>query len=238
VKAFLLAAGCGTRLKPLTDRTPKCLIEILGKPLLMRWFEAFVLAGISDVLINTHHLAEEVEQFLRQNQVDGLSVTTFHEPKLLGSAGTVAANAKFVEGEESFLIVYADNYTNIDLCSLLEFHQAKKSVFTMGLFRSPAPRECGIAVLDGEDRIVDFIEKPAAPVGPWANAGIYVAGPSLLQRIPETVPCDFGYDVVPSYVGEAYGYCIKGVFCDIGTPERLQKARALAESEESTPTVC
>ncbi|MBL7077602.1 MAG: nucleotidyltransferase family protein [Kiritimatiellae bacterium] len=230
MKAFLLAAGCGTRLKPLTDRLPKCLVEIGGKPLLLRWLQELAAAGVTDVLVNTHHLADEVETFLAQHTVVGLNVRTFHEPELLGSAGTVTANADFVKGEQAFLVIYADNYTDIDISDLLEYHTAKNSEFTMGLFRSPTPRECGIAVLDDDDRVVDFVEKPSSPESPWANAGIYVADTaSLLARIPQTKPCDFGYDVLPLYMGEAYGYRIEGVFCDIGTPERLAAARRLAE---------
>src|SRR5689334_17748935 len=109
MKAIILAAGLGTRLRPITATTPKCLAPINGVPLLELWLRECERAGVEAVLVNTHHLAERVQDFVAARR--GIPITLAHEPTLLGSAGTLAANWDFVDGGESFLVVYADNLT-------------------------------------------------------------------------------------------------------------------------------
>jgi bifunctional N-acetylglucosamine-1-phosphate-uridyltransferase/glucosamine-1-phosphate-acetyltransferase GlmU-like protein len=123
VKALLMAGGLGTRLRPLTERTPKCLVPIAGRPLLDYWIDALEVAGIRRALINTHHLAEQVrEHILRVNRGGSVQIEESHEPALLGSAGTVHANRNFVKSGETCLIVYTDNCSTVDLSSMLRFH--------------------------------------------------------------------------------------------------------------------
>ena len=106
MKAYLLAAGPGTRLRPLTDRVPKCLVPVGGEPVLGRWLRACHLSGVDEVLVNTHHLPEAVRAFTDgPGRAHGVSVRLHHEERLLGSAGTVRATRDFVRGEESFLII-------------------------------------------------------------------------------------------------------------------------------------
>ena len=123
MKAFLLAGGLGTRLRPLTDTTPKCLVEIGGRTLLDLWLDALAKVGVDEVLVNTHHLAERVEAHVAQRQ-DVPVVRLSHEPTLLGSAGTLMANKDFVAGEPMFLVINADNLTDFDLGRLVEAHRA------------------------------------------------------------------------------------------------------------------
>src|ERR1700691_1289584 len=101
MKAFLLAAGHGTRLRPLTDNLPKCLLPIKGTPLLAIWLEQCRRFGINEVLVNIHSLAAQVRDFLEQNR-NGVQVHVVEEPALLGSAGTLRANANWVAGEDLF----------------------------------------------------------------------------------------------------------------------------------------
>lgn len=224
MKAILLAAGVGSRLRPLTDHTPKCLVDIHGTPLLGIWFQMLAASGVSEVLVNTHHLAEKVEQYVANHRVPGLRVNLSHEVVLRGSAGTISDNRDFVAGEDTFWVIYADNLTNMSLSAMLAFHRSRKSEFTMGLFRTPQPTECGIATLDSTGRVTAFVEKPAKPDSDLANAGLYLAGPRIFQRIPQKPLADFGFDVLPQLVGTMYGYPIPGFYCDLGTPERLEKA--------------
>ena len=243
MKAFLLGAGVGSRLRPLTDHTPKCLVPVGGQPILSIWFDALLRHGVTEVLLNTHHLAEAVRAFVRDHTPPGLRVTLFHEERLLGSAGTVAANRDFVAGEDAFLVVYADNLTDVDLSDLLRFHRARRSPFTLALFRSPEPRECGIASLDADGRVTAFVEKPRQPDGNLANAGLYVAGQDVFGLIPDKPVADFGFDVLPLLVGKMFGYTIPGFFCDLGTPERLERARrdwpgARGDGEKRAGSTC
>jgi NDP-sugar pyrophosphorylase family protein len=152
-KVLLLAGGLGTRLRPLTDDTPKCLISVAGRSLLDYWFDLFQAAGLTDVLINTHHLPEQVREYIAsKNETGYFNVQEAYEPKLLGSAGTVHANHNWVGPGENCLIIYADNLSNIDLGELLAFHETHDDPFTMLLFRTPYPTQCGIAELDSKKR--------------------------------------------------------------------------------------
>lgn len=239
MKAYLLAAGLGTRLRPLTDRTPKCLLPVGGEPLLGRWLRLCARHGVRDVLVNTHHLAEEVREYVAgPGRRCGPRVRLFHEERLLGSAGTVRAAREFASGEESFFVLYADNVTDVDLGRMAVWHAAHDDAMTAALFRAPRPERCGVAVVDGEGRIVEFAEKPAFPRSPWAAAGIYLARPCLFERLDEAWAArppgrevlDFGFDVMPLMAarGGARGYLLREPLLDIGTPEAYAEARRRA----------
>ncbi len=234
MKAFLLAAGKGTRLRPLTDTTPKCLLPIGGKPLLAIWLELLERHGISDVLINTHHHAEQVESFLRCRRKHArLNIVIAHEDVLLGSAGTLWRNRDFVAKEQAFLIAYADNLTNADLTDLARVHRRTLQhggILTMALFHAPHPAACGIASIDSEGRITAFEEKPQQPRSDLANAGIYVASEAIFDVFPQTLESsssgilDIGHDLLPRLVNRMYGTVLNAYLRDIGTPESYQLA--------------
>jgi mannose-1-phosphate guanylyltransferase len=224
MKAFLLAAGEGTRLRPLTFQTPKCLIPISGVPLLEIWFRLLERHGVTDVLINTHLLADRMEAFVRGLRTS-IRTRLEHEPELLGSAGTVRRHRGFVQGESAFWIVYADSLTDLDLSSLLRFHRERKSLLTLGLFHTDVPRDSGIATLAPDGRITGFVEKPADPPGDLSNTGIMVASPDLVEEIPDRVPCDFSFHVLPRLVGRMHGLVMHDFFIDIGTWANYEKAQ-------------
>lgn len=229
MKAFLLAAGLGTRLRPITDTLPKCLVEIGGRSMLDIWLDALAAAGVEEVLVNTHHLAHLVEAHVAARSGPPL-VRLVHEPVLLGSAGTLRANRGFVAGEDAFLAVNADNLTDADLGVLLDAHRASGAVATVTVFRAPEPSACGIVeVADG--RMVGFVEKPAHPTSDLANAGLYVFDPALLDEIPDTLPRDIGFDLLPRLVGRAAVVPLgDAFFADIGTPAALEHARDVWKS--------
>ncbi len=223
MRAFLLAAGLGTRLRPLTDRVPKCLVTVNGVTLLDRWMEALAAAGVSEVLVNLHHLPGQVERHLAR-RTQPTAVRTVFEPTLLGSAGTLLHNREFVAGDDLFLAVNADNLTDFDLRLLVEAHRASPGVATIALFRAPEPSSCGIVeVRDGV--VTGFEEKPAHPKGNLANAGLYAFGPQVFEHLHGPVPRDIGHDLLPGLVGSARGVDIgDAYFRDIGTPEALERA--------------
>lgn len=225
VRVLLAAAGLGTRLRPITDRVPKCLVPVAGRPLIDYWFDQFAEAGIKDILINTHHLPEQVREYIASVNARGeFCVREAYEPTLLGSAGTVAANRELAEGASDVLIVYGDNLSGVDLRPLLAFHRSHGEAFTMMLFRTPCPEKCGIAELDGEGRILSFEEKPKAPKGNLANAGIYALTAEAYREMADMRAFDLGFDVLPRFVGRMRGWEWGGYHRDIGTPESLRQA--------------
>ncbi len=224
MKAFLLAAGLGTRLRPITDSTPKCMLRIDGRPLLDIWLDALAKAGVREVLVNLHHLAPVVRSHVAARNGPP-AVRLVEEQQLLGSAGTLLANRGFVVGEEMFVAVNADNLTDFDLGILVDAHRDGGAIATLSLFRAPRPWECGVVdVKDG--RVVGYVEKPAEPPSDLANAGMYAFHPSVLDVIAGPPPKDIGYDLLPRLVGRARAVTIDGCyFIDIGTPDALARAR-------------
>lgn len=225
MKAFLLAAGLGTRLRPITYTVPKCLVPVAGKPMLAYWFDLFRKHGITDVLINLNHLPDLVRRFVCENDHD-IRVTLVYEEKLLGSLGTILENKFYVEGEESFFIFYADTLTNVNLGEMLINHKSSGKPFTMGLFHTDNPNSCGIAELDGNNTIVGFEEKPQNPKSTLANAGLYIMNTSLLNDIylSQGKLLDIGYDLLPTLVYNMNGYKNINFVLDIGTPANLTRA--------------
>jgi mannose-1-phosphate guanylyltransferase len=228
VRAFLLAAGEGQRLRPLTSSVPKCLVPIAGTPLLALWLDLLERHGISDVLINLHHLPDRVLAFVAAHS-SPVRVHTVYEPRLLGSAGTVLANASFVERERDFLILYADNLTDANLSALIAHHRAHGETMTVGVVPTDRPHEKGILVAGADGRVEEFVEKPAVPRSNLSNAGIYVAGPRLfhyLRASPQTDDVlDFGHHVLPRMPPDLGACAIADFLLDIGTPQNYEAAQ-------------
>lgn len=227
MKAILLAGGFGTRLRPLTINTPKCLVEIAGKPLLYHWVKNLVAIGISEILVNTHYLAEQVEQFIHESEFAEF-VWIAHEEVLLGTAGTLISNAKFV-GRDECLLIHADNYTDADLGSFLKSHMNRPSqcLFTMMVFRTTTPERCGIVKIDHDGVVVKYDEKSFLQNGNLANGAIYALSAGFVENLNSEQ--DFSTEVIPQFLGRIFTSEIQGEFFDIGTPENLNLARTFAE---------
>jgi mannose-1-phosphate guanylyltransferase len=228
VRAFLLAAGFGTRLGEMTRTTPKCLLPVGGRPLIDLWFDRLAAAGVERVLLNTHHLAERVRDHVATTRPP-LEVELFHEDTLLGSAGTLAANRAFVADGEPFLVVYADNASTVDLRQLTAALRPGDAA-ALGLFRVEDPRSAGIVELDPDGRVLGFEEKPEHPRSDLAWAGLLVATEALIEAIPDGTPRDLGREVLPRLAGRMRGVEIEGYHRDVGTPESYARVCADFES--------
>ena len=224
MKAFLLAAGLGTRLRPITDTVPKCMLAIDGRPLLDIWLDEFDRAGVEEVLVNLHYLPDVVRRHLAA-RTGTPAVRTFFEPELLGSAGTLAANRDWVAGEDMFLACNADNLTDFDLSSLIQAHREHGAIATLTVFHSDRPSAGGVVELDAAGLVTGFTEKPSQPVSDLVNAGMYAFRPSLLDELDGPPPHDIGYDLLPGLVGRARAVPVEGYFRDIGTVESYQRAQ-------------
>jgi D,D-heptose 1,7-bisphosphate phosphatase len=225
-KAIILAGGLGTRLRPLTDTLPKCLVPIGDRPLLDYWVDALADAGIREARVNNHAHADQVRAYVEQVSASGrLRLDESYEPELLGSAGTIAANADLADGADAVVIVYADNFSDVDLKRMLAFHRSHDDPFTMLLFRAPNPTACGIAELDEEGRVVSFVEKPKEPKSNLANGGVYVVDAEAYREIAALKAFDLGFEVLPKFVGRMRGWAWEGYHLDVGTHEALAKAR-------------
>lgn len=224
-KALLLAGGLGTRLRPLTQTLPKCLVPIAGKPLLDYWFDALQAAGVREILINTHHLRDQVRAHLDQvMRRRPLEIQESYEPKLLGSAGTVHANRSFMDDADECLLIYADNLSNVSLSEVLEFHRSHPDPMTMMLFHTPYPEQCGIAALDDSGRILEFVEKPKHPKSDLANSGLYVLSADAYREIADRNAFDIGFQILPTFLGRMSGFVFEGYHRDMGNLEAVEQA--------------
>lgn len=224
MKAFLLAAGIGSRLRPITNTTPKCMVVIDDRPLLDIWLDAFDRAGIDEVLVNLHHLPEVVGRHLAARTAPP-AVRTVFEPTLLGSAGTLLANRQWVDGEDLFLACNADNLTDFDLRSLVDAHREHGAIATLAVFHSEQPSAGGVVELDADGRIVGFVEKPSEPASDLTNAGMYAFHTDVLDEMEGEPPNDIGYDLLPRLVGRARAVLVEGYFRDIGNAHAYHRAR-------------
>jgi mannose-1-phosphate guanylyltransferase len=226
MKAFLLAGGHGTRLRPLTDAVPKCLLPIRGRPLLDIWLDLCARSEITEVLINVHAHAQSVERHL-QSCDSAVRVRLVHESQLLGSAGTLAANRDWVVSERAFWILYADVLTNTNLRRMSAFHFSHPgAAATLGLYQVPDPSRCGVAIADRSGIIIDFEEKPADPRSNWVFSGLMLADPCILDLLPPCIPADIAFHLLPRLFGRMLAYPIADYLLDIGTLANYQLAQA------------
>lgn len=224
MKAFILAAGIGERLRPLTDNIPKCLVPIQGVPLLAIWLELCRRHGISEILVNAHSHAEKVREFLLEHS-EGIQTRIAKEETLLGSAGTLWAHRHWTEPDEEFWVFYADVLTNMNLTRMLASHRAGGQIATMGVHRVADPTQCGIVTVDQNRVVTAFAEKPAYPQSDLAFSGILVAVPAIFKEIPRQIPSDLGFHVLPKLVGRMAAYVIPEYLVDVGTPGAYRAAQ-------------
>jgi len=226
MKAFLLAAGHGTRLRPITDNLPKCLVPIQGTPMLAIWLSLCKEIGITEILINLHAHAEDVIEFLQQLGGTDVRVHVAQEKQLLGSAGTLRANRAWVEHEDLFWVFYADVLHRADLHAMLRTHLCRKPAATLGVYKVPDPSRCGIVTANSRGTIEAFIEKPIRPASNLAFSGLMIGTRALLDAIPDCTPADIGFHVLPKLCGRMQAFPIHEYLIDVGTLENYQTAQA------------
>ncbi|UFZ04420.1 nucleotidyltransferase family protein [Bradyrhizobium ontarionense] len=226
MRALLLAAGIGSRLRPLTDTTPKCLVRVHDRPLLDYWLDLVFEGGVERALLNTHWLAEQVRAHVAQSRWRD-RIDLVHEDELLGTGGTVLANREWF-GDQPFLVAHADNLTDLDVEGLIAAHANRPSgcIMTMLAFRTDDPSSCGILELDRENRVVAFHEKVENPPGNLANGAVYVFDPEVIEDIAALGKpvVDLSTEIIPNYLGRILCVETSGYHRDIGNPESLRRA--------------
>lgn len=222
LKVMILTAGEGARLRPLTLTVPKPMVPIAHVPLLERTVTLLRAQGVTEIVVNLHHLGEQIREHFAQ------SLTYSEESTLLGTAGGVKNQAPLFE--TTFLVLYGDNLYDFELAPLVAFHRKNSALATIATFTTPNPTACGLVLTDTQGRVTRFEEKPSpeAVFTHQANAGVYVLEPEVLNGIPEKTPADFGRDLFPQLLAQAPGRVfampLGGYLQDTGTPEGYRKA--------------
>lgn len=227
MRALLLAAGLGTRLRPLTDRVPKCLVPIRGKPLLGYWLDLLGRAGLERMVVNLHHLPDQVRAFLAASPWRD-RVIAVEEPALLGTGGSILAHRSHL-GDGPFMVVHADNLSRFDVAAFLERHRLRPPgcELTMMTFTTETPRSCGIVEVDGAGVVTSFVEKPADPRSRLANGAVYLLEPSVAEALAALgrAEVDLSTQVIPRYVGRMATFHNAVYHRDIGTPDAYRQAQ-------------
>jgi NDP-sugar pyrophosphorylase family protein len=228
VKAMILAAGRGTRLGSLGRSIPKVLVPIAGRPLLELQLEYLAREGFSRVVINAHHLADQIASFIESYR-GPLEVTCIVEDELLGTAGGVR-NALGVIGEGTFLVLYGDVIIDEPLAPLLEAHLRQRAVATLVVHEAQSTEGKGVVRVDPTGRVTAFEEKQhPGPTSGLINSGVYVIEHELVASLSGGAFSDFGEDVFPRALEQGlriFSFRTTKPVIDIGTPGGLAQARA------------
>jgi NDP-sugar pyrophosphorylase family protein len=233
MRGMILAAGFGTRLRPLTDECPKPLIDVGGKPMIAYALEMLRGAGITEVAVNLHHLAGQIRDALGHGEKYGVEITYFEEKEILDTGGGVAAARSFLEGGD-FVVANADSVTDLPLADMVAYHRERDATATMFLRRDPQAAGYGLIEIDAECRIRRFLGQPQQVEGPLLAlmfGGVHVLSPRV-----------FGYMQGGAYgitrqtyprmlaASEAlYGYVFDGYWQVLDTHAGLQAGRAIAK---------
>lgn len=226
MNALLLSAGLGTRLRPITESVPKCLVPIHGKPLMTYWLDRLLCHGIEHVVINTHYLSEVVNAYVDASRWKD-SINLVHETELLGTGGTVLRNKEYFQ-DAPFLVAHADNLTRFDMEAFIQSHLSRRGriEITMMTFDTDCPTSCGIVEQDPDGIVIGFHEKVANPPGTRANAAVYIFEPSVIsfiQSLNKDV-VDISTEVLPQFLGRIGTFHNADYHRDIGTLESLRLA--------------
>lgn len=243
VRAMVMAAGAGTRLRPLTRGVPKPMIPVADRPVLEYSLLNLKRHGITDIVLNLHAFPEQIKTYFGDGSRFGLRLQYSHEPELLGTAGGVKNVESFLNGG-TFLIMSGDGLTDVNLTRLLAFHRQKRALATMALAPVDTRFEYGVTLTAASGRITRFVEKPG-----WGdvfsntvNTGIYVFEPAIFKYIPKGRMYDFGKQVWPDLLkrrAPIFAWKTDAYWCDIGSLTEYRRAQGdvLAKRSRFRPHV-
>ena len=221
-KAVLLVGGRGTRLKPLTDRTPKALLKVQDKTILEHLFDSLKKYGIRDVILCVGYLKEQIKEHFGDGSSVGMNISYVEEDDALGTAGPLKLAKKHLTS--SFIVSNGDELKNINIPRMFRLHKRKNALGTIALTTVDDPSHYGVARLDGS-RIIDFVEKPPNPPSNLISAGFYILEPEIIDMIPDGFSM-LEKDIFPklAHLGRLRGFPFAGQWFDIGNIERYKTA--------------
>ena len=225
IDVIILAGGFGTRLRSVFSDRPKVLVPINGVPFLKCYLEWLRSFGAQRVILSLGYMAEMVQEFVKNEDWNGMEILANIETTPLGTGGAVRACLPLVKSPAAF-VTNGDSVTRLDLARFVEFHRAKSARLSMVLTHQPQVSSSGLVATDVNDAVTAFTEKPqGATSGGYINAGLYLMQREAIEEIPADKPVSIEKDVFPKFCGRGF-YAMKGEFpfIDIGTPESYQRA--------------
>lgn len=230
MKAMILAAGFGTRLRPLTHVLPKPMFPLLGRPLLHHLIDQLSASGIHDIAVNIHHLPQKVTEYFGDGGRFGVRLRFFREEKILGTAGGIKAAADFFD-DEPFLVINSDIVVNIDLRRVIAFHREKGSRLTLVVRQDVSPEQYDPIEIGADGHVAHFVGTSSKHLSGDTTrvmfTGIQIMDSGIIARIPEGRFCGTTQDVFPEMIEDGlpvFGFLHSGYWIDTGTREHYLKA--------------
>ena len=230
MKAMILAAGLGTRLRPLTDTCPKPLLPLVLQPMLAYVLGQLQAQGVTEVIINLHHRAHQIRQWLGTGTQWGLRLHLSYEQEILGTAGGIKRVEAWLH-EAPFVVINADVLVDLNLRALWQWHCQRGALVTMVLRPDPAARAYGPVRIDATDRVLCINGRPCGTAlsegQEMVFTGIQVLSPEVLQWIAPERHLSTTADIYPALLAQqqaVYGYRHTGYWMDVGVPERYRQA--------------
>lgn len=232
MKAIIIAGGRGERLKPITNKIPKPMIEVNGKPILFHIINLFKAQGITDFIIALCFLPKVITDYFGDGSKFGVRIKyTYESPsKPLGTAGAVSFAKDLIN--DTFIVTYGDILRDLDIKKIIKFHKKNKAFATINTYKRESKNTKSLVVADKNNRIIKFIERPKKDILKnkyiWSNSSFYIFEPEIFLSIPENKQVDFGKDIFPKLVKSdkrIYAFPTESFFIDIGNLEKLELAR-------------
>jgi mannose-1-phosphate guanylyltransferase len=227
MKALILIGGEGTRLRPLTLNTLKCMVPIVNRRFFEYQFALLKKYGVRDIVLSICYLPERVQKEIGSGKKYGVRISYAKETQPLGTAGAIKNSEKYLD--DTTIILNGDILTDIDLNSIVEFHKQKNAAATIALHKVDDPASYGLVLADNAGKITKFLEKPKGSdiTASWINAGIYIFDKKVLDNIPAGVNCSVERQVFPGMIekGEAlFAFKSKAYWLDIGKIKEYKQA--------------
>ncbi|HEY4002525.1 MAG TPA: NDP-sugar synthase [Candidatus Xenobia bacterium] len=224
---MILAAGGGTRLHPLTYQIPKPMVPIANVPVMEHIIRLLARHGFQEIAVNLHYLPQYITDYFGDGSSLGVRLHYSREEELMGTAGGVRKLRDFLQ-DDDFLIIGGDDLTDFDLSAMMAHHKKAGALATIGLTEAEDTTQYGVVVLDSQDRITRFQEKPKPEeaLSHLVNTGVYFFSPRIFDWIPAGV-YDFGRQLFPRILEEHqpfFGVRAPGYWCDIGNPGEYWRA--------------
>lgn len=235
MKAIVLAAGLGKRLRPLTEKIPKPLIPVAGRPLIYYNLQLLKNAGITDVVINTHYLGILIQQELGDGRQLGMHITYSEEEEILDTGGGIRQAAEIGGIDDTFLVINSDILVDIDLRQVIDFHQQKKTLVTMVLRKNDADKNYTKILVDKKNRIRDIKEfvNYKGEAEEFMFTGVHVLEPQVLNYLkkePSSVIKTAYFDLLKKDI-PFYGFIYNDFWADLGTPEDYEKVQKIIKED-------
>jgi NDP-sugar pyrophosphorylase family protein len=233
---MVLAAGQGTRLRPITDNIPKALVPLAGRPMIEYALLLLRHYGITEIVINLHHFGAQIENYLGNGAKLGLQISYSHEVELLDTGGGLRKAKPFLE-DGAFIVINTDALIDVNLADLIGFHRARNASATLVLRPDPEADRYGSMDIDGAGKILRFLDselkmKPAGPLRKLMFTGVQILEAKVFDYMDGAGAAEKFSTTRQTYprmllAGEPlYGYCFEGFSQDLGTLERIKQAEA------------